>query len=138
MAIPRRALAIIGVVAILAIAGVIVSVVVSNVSSRSASTSDGKSASGSGQAAPNPPAATYLLVAFAVGDWGTTTTQSSCCSQSATVAPKIAISLGDNFYWNGINSADGRDSRFTSTFEDKYDGLNIKTLPWVNVLGNHD
>ncbi|KAF4140062.1 hypothetical protein GN958_ATG10812 [Phytophthora infestans] len=33
---------------------------------------------------------------------------------------------------------DGRDSRFTTTFEDKFDGDNIKTLPWVNVLNNHD
>ncbi|KUF98124.1 hypothetical protein AM588_10007461 [Phytophthora nicotianae] len=57
---------------------------------------------------------------------------------SADVAPKIIISHGDNFYWTGINSDNGRDTRFTTTFEEKYDGENIKTIPWVNVLGNHD
>ncbi|KAG6960748.1 hypothetical protein JG687_00008073 [Phytophthora cactorum] len=32
----------------------------------------------------------------------------------------------------------GTVSRFTITFENKYDGSNIKTLSWVDVLGNHD
>ncbi|GMF54178.1 unnamed protein product [Phytophthora fragariaefolia] len=191
MAIPRKALAIIGVVVVLSIVGVIIGVVVSKgSSSSSSSTSAGTSASSSGESSTtatgsysgnakvsaskestgsgsstitsNPTSAKYSLAAFAIGDWGTTTTQGSCCSRSATfnnydinaedvvanvmnqqagkaeVAPKIVIGHGDNFYWNGINSADGRDSRFTTTFEDKYDGSNIKTIPWVNVLGNHD
>ncbi|EEY59948.1 uncharacterized protein PITG_13107 [Phytophthora infestans T30-4] len=59
-------------------------------------------------------------------------------AKDADVAPKCVIGHGDNFYWNGIDSANGRDSRFTTTYESKFDGDNIKTLPWVNVLGNHD
>ncbi|POM69975.1 Hypothetical protein PHPALM_13683, partial [Phytophthora palmivora] len=189
MAIPRRALIIIGVVVVLAIVGVIVGVVVTKDSSSSTSTSDGTSSgstssgstttssggttksssstkktstsSGSSTITSDPTSVTYSLAAFAIGDWGTTVTQDSCCQSSgytdydinaenvvanvmnqqaadAEVAPKVVIGHGDNFYWSGINSEDGRDSRFTTTFEDKFDGDNIKTIPWVNVLGNHD
>jgi len=57
---------------------------------------------------------------------------------AAEAAPKVIISHGDNFYWGGIYSDEGRDTRFTTTFEEKYTGSNIKSVPWVNVLGNHD
>ncbi|KAE8972078.1 hypothetical protein PF007_g26628 [Phytophthora fragariae] len=110
----------------------------------------------------DPATATYSLSAFAIGDWGTTTYKDSCCSRAdtfsnydivaedvvaslmnteagnAAVKPKVIMGHGDNFYWTGINSLEGRDSRFTTTFEDKFDGANIKTIPWVNVMGNHD
>ncbi|ETM01600.1 hypothetical protein L917_01833 [Phytophthora nicotianae] len=113
-------------------------------------------------ATSDPASATYSLSAFAIGDWGTTVTKGSCCSRSAThnnydinaedvvanlmdiqagkvgVKPKVIIGHGDNFYWTGINSLEGRDSRFATTFEEKFNGNNIKTIPWVNVLGNHD
>ncbi|KAF1787105.1 Metallo-dependent phosphatase-like [Phytophthora cactorum] len=52
----------------------------------------------------------------------------------ADVKPKAILSHGDNFYWTGINSEDGRDSRFTSTFEGKFDGDNLAGIPFVNVL----
>ncbi|GMF16520.1 unnamed protein product [Phytophthora lilii] len=183
-----KALTIIGVVVVMSIVGAIVGVVVSRDSSDSASTSAGTAGSGNSGAdattgsysgngkvstskrstgnastiTSDPTSATYSVAAFAIGDWGTTVTQGSCCSRSSTfndydinaedvvanvmnqqagkadVPPKCVIGHGDNFYWNGINSADGRDSRFTTTFEGKFDGLNIKTIPWVNVLGNHD
>ncbi|KAG4041534.1 hypothetical protein JG687_00015444 [Phytophthora cactorum] len=110
----------------------------------------------------DPASAKYSLSAFAIGDWGTTVAKGSCCSRSATynnfdlnaedvvaslmntkagnaaVKPKVIIGHGDNFYWTGINSLEGRDSRFATTFEEKFSGNNIKTIPWVNVLGNHD
>ncbi|RLN50328.1 hypothetical protein BBJ29_002964, partial [Phytophthora kernoviae] len=110
----------------------------------------------------DPASAKYSLSAFAIGDWGTTVTKGSCCSRSsnynnydlnaedivaslmniqvgnADVKPKVIISHDDNAYWTGINSQEGRDSRFTTTFEDKYDGVNLKGIPWVNVMGNHD
>ncbi|GMF36508.1 unnamed protein product [Phytophthora lilii] len=110
----------------------------------------------------DPATATYSLSAFAIGDWGTTTSKGSCCPRSdqynnydinaedivaslmnteagnAAVKPKVIIGHGDNFYWTGINSLEGRDSRFTTTFEEKFDGANIKSIAWVNVLGNHD
>ncbi|EGZ29059.1 hypothetical protein PHYSODRAFT_474780 [Phytophthora sojae] len=110
----------------------------------------------------DPATVVYSLSTFAIGDWGTTTFKGSCCSRSdtysnydivaedvvaslmnteagnAAVKPKVIIGHGDNFYWTGINSLEGRDSRFTTTFEDKFKGDNIKTIPWVNVMGNHD
>ncbi|EGZ11537.1 hypothetical protein PHYSODRAFT_250624 [Phytophthora sojae] len=154
MAIPRKALLIIGVVVVLAIVGAIIGIVVTKgSSSSSASASDGTTGSGiasgstsststttgssSGNAklsaskrstgsgsstiTSDPTSAKYSLAAFAIGDWGTTTTQSSCCSRSANfndydinaedvvanvmnqqagkaeVAPKIVIGHGDNF-----------------------------------------
>jgi tartrate-resistant acid phosphatase type 5 len=110
----------------------------------------------------DPASAKYSLSAFAIGDWGTTVYKDSCCARSSTfnnydvnaedvvaslmnteagnstLKPKVIIGHGDNFYWTGINSLEGRDSRFTTTFEDKFDGANLKSIPWVNVLGNHD
>ncbi|KAE9075965.1 hypothetical protein PF010_g24092 [Phytophthora fragariae] len=120
------------------------------------------STSGSDAITSDPTSAKYTLSAFAIGDWGTTVTQDSCCSRSSTyndydvnaedivaslmdqqasaasAPPKCVLSHGDNFYWTGIDSEGSRDSRFSTTFEDKYDGDNIKNVPWVNVLGNHD
>ncbi|KAE8880091.1 hypothetical protein PF005_g26035 [Phytophthora fragariae] len=113
-------------------------------------------------ASTDPTTAYYPVSAFAIGDWGTTPYKGSCCSRttlynnydvvaedvvaslmntqagSSAVKPKVIIGHGDNFYWTGINSRAGRDSQFTQTFEEKFDGANIKTIPWVNVLGNHD
>lgn len=52
----------------------------------------------------------------------------------AEVTPKILIDHGGNFNWNRIDSADGRDSRFTTTFESKFDGLSFVD----ECLTNHD
>ncbi|RLN57711.1 hypothetical protein BBP00_00007397, partial [Phytophthora kernoviae] len=119
--------------------------------------------SGATEAVTSDPAtAAYTVSAFAIGDWGTTPFKGSCCSRSdsynnydinaedivaslmntqagsGAVKPKAIIGHGDSFYWTGINSAEARDSRFTTTFEEKFDGVNLKGIPWVNVLGNHD
>ncbi|GMF16526.1 unnamed protein product [Phytophthora lilii] len=118
--------------------------------------------SGTGSVTSDPTSAKFTLSAFAIGDWGTTVNQDSCCTRSSTfndydvnaedivanlmdqqakaasAPPKCILSHGDNFYWTGIDSEGSRDSRFTTTFEGKYDGDNIKSVPWVNVLGNHD
>ncbi|KAF4315668.1 hypothetical protein BBO99_00005225 [Phytophthora kernoviae] len=126
---------------------------------KSKSTSSG---SGSDTITSDPTSAKFTLSAFAIGDWGTTVNQDSCCSRSSTfndydvnaedivanlmdqqasaasAAPKCVLSHGDNFYWTGIDSEGSRDQRFATTFEGKYEGDNIKTVPWVNVLGNHD
>ncbi|OWZ14532.1 Tyrosine aminotransferase [Phytophthora megakarya] len=57
---------------------------------------------------------------------------------NADIKPKAILGHGDNFYWTGINSEDGRDSRFTTTFEKKFSGDNLAGIPFVNVVGNHD
>ncbi|TYZ60221.1 hypothetical protein PybrP1_000563, partial [[Pythium] brassicae (nom. inval.)] len=110
----------------------------------------------------DPTKATYSLAAFAIGDWGTTVEKGSCCKKAtdytdfdviaedvvaklmniqagaADVKPKAVLSHGDNFYWSGINGATDAKYRFTQTFENKFVGENLKNIPWVNVLGNHD
>ncbi|KAJ8563975.1 hypothetical protein ON010_g7371 [Phytophthora cinnamomi] len=110
----------------------------------------------------DPTSAKYSLAAFAVGDWGTTIYQDSCCTRADTytnfdivaedvvaslmntqaanadIKPKAILGHGDNFYWTGINSEKGRDSRFTTTFEKKFDGESLAGIPFVNVVGNHD
>uniref|UniRef100_A0AAV1VK64 Calcineurin-like phosphoesterase domain-containing protein n=1 Tax=Peronospora matthiolae TaxID=2874970 RepID=A0AAV1VK64_9STRA len=113
-------------------------------------------------ASSDPATVPYPLCVFAIGDYGSTLARESCCVRSSSfnnydvhaqdvvaslmnteagniaAKPQAIIGHGDNFYWNGIISREARDSRFTSTFEDKYDGLNINTIPFVNVMGNHD
>ena len=110
----------------------------------------------------DPANAVFSVSALAIGDWGTTTYQGSCCSRSTTfnnydinaeqvvaslmntevgslsVKPSVVIGHGDNIYWNGIVSQEERDSRFTVTFEEKFNGANIIGIPWLNVMGNHD
>lgn len=112
----------------------------------------------------DPREQSYSLTALAIGDWGTTLVRDSCCKRrkdgkfnnndvhaedivatlmdahvaSMPVKPKVVIGHGDNFYWTGINSIEGRDSRFQTTFEDKFSGAHLQDIPWVNVFGNHD
>ncbi|GMF36511.1 unnamed protein product [Phytophthora lilii] len=116
--------------------------------------------SSAGDVLSDPASAKYTLSAFAIGDWGTTTDRGSCCSGkfdffdlhaekivgtlmdieagSSIIKPKVVLGHGDNFYWTGINSLEGRDARFKVTFEDKFNGSNIKNVAWANVMGNHD
>ncbi|KAG1705747.1 hypothetical protein DVH05_003498 [Phytophthora capsici] len=107
----------------------------------------------------DPASAEYVVSAFATGDWGATLYKGSCCNsnynnmdinaQEVVAAlmniqagiyplPKVVLGHGDSFYWNGINFLEERDSRIQASFEAKYDGENIKNVPWVNVMGNHD
>ncbi|ETK95130.1 hypothetical protein L915_01917, partial [Phytophthora nicotianae] len=107
----------------------------------------------------DPASAKYSVAAYAVGDWGQTLDMSSCCGgtynnfdlhaqeivgklmdiQAGTaVKPKAVLGHGDSFYWTGIDSLESRDSRFQTTYESRYNGDNIKNVPWVNVMGNHD
>ncbi|OWY94139.1 Calcineurin-like phosphoesterase [Phytophthora megakarya] len=109
--------------------------------------------------ASDPESAQYTLSAFATGDWGATTYKGSCCGSNGnnydlnaqeivatlmdmeagnSMKPNIFLGHGDSFYWNGINGLEGRDARFAASFEAKYDGDNIKYVPWLNVMGNHD
>lgn len=110
----------------------------------------------------DPTTATYVLAAFAVGDWGSTPTKDSCCDKddpytnydivaeevvaeimdqqvkAGTVKPGVIIGHGDNFYWDGIMGSQDRDTRFQEVFEDRFAGSNMIDIPWVNVMGNHD
>ncbi|ETP53133.1 hypothetical protein F442_01949 [Phytophthora nicotianae P10297] len=109
--------------------------------------------------ASDPAKAKYSVSVFGIGDWGATLYKGSCCGSNSTnydlnsqevvaslmnmeagasMVPKAILAHGDNFYWNGINYLGERDSRFAASFEAKYDGDNIKNVPWVAVMGNHD
>merc|ERR1712037_68025 len=50
------------------------------------------------------------------------------------------LSLGDNFYWDGVYNID--DIRFNGTYENVYgfasERENIKNLDFYQILGNHD
>uniref|UniRef100_H3GWN8 Calcineurin-like phosphoesterase domain-containing protein n=1 Tax=Phytophthora ramorum TaxID=164328 RepID=H3GWN8_PHYRM len=108
----------------------------------------------------DPASAKYTVSVFTFGDWGATTYFGSCCGSNAnnynlnaqeTVATLMDIEAGscgvpvqailghgDSLYWTGINSLESCDERFDASCEAKYDGDNIKNIPWVNAMGNHD
>ncbi|CAH0482932.1 unnamed protein product [Peronospora belbahrii] len=126
------------------------------------SNSSGSSKSVTPTVTSDPTSVKYTLAAFAIGDWGTTVTADSCCTRSDTynnydivaedvvasimntqagdadIPPKVIMGHGDSCYWTGINSEELRDSRFTTTFESKFNGQNLDSLPFLSVMGNHD
>jgi len=76
-----------------------------------------------------------------VGDWGAKgiDLQKSVSQEMAQWAVwnnvQFLISLGDNFYDNGVQSTD--DYQWKTTFEDVYYQQSLK-IPWYAALGNHD
>lgn len=79
---------------------------------------------------------------FALGDWGrdgkyNQKTVADAMEKLASVKPiRFVLSLGDNFYPNGVSSTD--DSQWQTSFEKIYDGPNLTSVPWYVALGNHD
>lgn len=84
---------------------------------------------------------------LAIGDWGginkkpyRTKKQLDVAKQMQFYASAInvsfVLSLGDNFYPNGVESAN--DERFKQTFEDVYLKDSLKFTPWFVIAGNHD
>ena len=91
---------------------------------------------------------------FVLGDWGwadpdlerqyslvrqNADLQRAVAKAMATQASKEPVSAilttGDNFYPNGVKSAD--DPRWANSFEKVYDAPSL-LVPWVASLGNHD
>lgn len=52
------------------------------------------------------------------------------------ISAKYVVSLGDNFYFNGIRTNE-HDSRFKHTFEEIFYSKNLQ-VPWLICAGNHD
>ncbi|XP_069783759.1 tartrate-resistant acid phosphatase type 5-like isoform X2 [Narcine bancroftii] len=84
---------------------------------------------------------------LALGDWGglpfkpyTTPVEKNTAHQMGVVAETMGIdfilSLGDNFYYSGVNNV--TDHRFQETFEDIFSANSLKDKPWYVVAGNHD
>jgi tartrate-resistant acid phosphatase type 5 len=85
-----------------------------------------------------PAAAIDLLV---VGDWGRmgTNHQREVAAQMGKMAERhdsrCVISVGDNFYEDGVQSTD--DPQWRSSFEEIYSARSLQ-VPWYVALGNHD
>lgn len=82
-----------------------------------------------------------------IGDWGGTDKKPYRTKKQVEVAKQMqfyatttnvsfVFSLGDNFYPDGVKSAD--DDRFKQTFKDVYLKDSLKITPWFIIAGNHD
>jgi len=75
------------------------------------------------------------------GDWGRNGEQDQrdVAAQMAVAAKdmdsKFIISVGDNFYENGVSSVD--DPQWQTSFEKVYSAPSLR-IPWQVILGNHD
>ncbi|KAK6931690.1 Calcineurin-like phosphoesterase domain, ApaH type [Dillenia turbinata] len=76
-----------------------------------------------------------------IGDWGRQGlyNQTEIALQMGKIGEKLdidfIISIGDNFYENGLTGID--DPAFNESFIDIYKAKSLQKL-WYNVLGNHD
>lgn len=97
---------------------------------------------GAAAVAATPARANDLPAAFlAVGDWGRQGERDQslvarAMGQAADeVRSRFVVSVGDNFYPDGVRSAD--DPQWKTSFEDVYVATSLQT-PWFAALGNHD
>lgn len=92
--------------------------------------------SGAVDAAADP--AVNILI---VGDWGRNGTnhQREVAAQmgrtAASLGSRCVISVGDNFYEDGVQSAS--DPQWRTSFEEIYSAHSLQ-VPWYVALGNHD
>jgi tartrate-resistant acid phosphatase type 5 len=93
-------------------------------------------------AEPTPQMASSGGLNFLVfGDWGRQGEQDQVevAAQMAMAAkdlnPEFIISVGDNFYENGVQSVD--DPHWRKSFEEVYRDPTLQ-VPWHCILGNHD
>jgi len=80
------------------------------------------------------------LTFITLGDWGITNQHQLYVAKqlslaAAVIKPAFIISMGDNFYEDGITSLD--DPQWKSKFENVYNAKSLM-VPWYIILGNHD
>lgn len=78
---------------------------------------------------------------FIIGDWGAggkfqKKIADAMAHHAKEKKTNIIISTGDNFYPDGVDSAD--DKQWTTKFENMYNAESLADTPWYAVLGNHD
>jgi len=82
-----------------------------------------------------------------LGDWGgqdpppyTTPGELDVAAQLTKTAAingsQFVLGVGDNFYYNGVNTSDS--PRFNETFEDVFSSPILRSIPWYHIAGNHD
>jgi tartrate-resistant acid phosphatase type 5 len=77
---------------------------------------------------------------FTIGDWGRKTNNlinvaKSMDKLSQSYKPYFILSLGDNFYPNGVK--DSNDPKWNELYTDIFTGKDL-FCPWYSILGNHD
>jgi len=80
------------------------------------------------------------IVFYSIGDWGKLTPGLKATAKSMDLISKIKqpnfiLSLGDNFYPDGVVSS--TDEQWEKTFRQIFTGKNLY-CSWYSVLGNHD
>lgn len=85
------------------------------------------------KAAPKLPA--EELKAMNDRDTGMMTVAGEMAKRGVERKPAFVFSVGDNFYYSGVKSAD--DPRFEITFEKPFGAPSLQ-IPWYACLGNHD
>lgn len=92
--------------------------------------------------ADNPPPPSSQALNFLVfGDWGRhgeldqTQVAAQMANAAARTGARFVISVGDNFYENGVASIS--DKQWHKSFEEVYAAQSLQ-VPWYVILGNHD
>ncbi len=86
-------------------------------------------------------AAVETLNFVLIGDWGRmgrdyqTDVARQMGVTAASIGSRFTVSIGDNFYENGVASVD--DPQWQSSFEQIYTAPSLQS-PWKVILGNHD
>jgi len=80
------------------------------------------------------------IIFYSIGDWGKISRGLEASAKSMDLIsrvkqPSFILSLGDNFYPDGVESS--TDEKWDTTFRQIFTGKNLY-CPWYSVLGNHD